>query len=116
MTGSKVFLLPTVFSMHRYGPIPSPYWIIRDGDDARIERLKFHIERDDYFPFLATVVGMLSDTITTCNASSDVMKTQSLFAEDLRKDLLYLHEHYAISPRKERLAYTKEKVVRFGTS
>lgn len=102
--------------MRAYGPIPSPYWILRDGDSDRIERLTFHIEQGDYFPFLATVIGMLADTIATGDPSSDPAKTQRAFAEDLRNDLMYLHEHYTITPRPQKLVYTKEKVVRFGTS
>lgn len=84
-----------------------------DGDSDRLERLKFHIERGDYFPFLATVVGMLGDTVKTYGLPSDIAGTQAAFAEDMRKDLLYLHERYDITPKQQQLAYTKEKVVRF---
>lgn len=93
--------------------IVSPYWIIRDGEREREERLAFHIERGDYFPFLATVVKMLGETAGTYGQPVEVALQQSTFAEDMRKDLLYLHEHYEIRPRTERLAFTKEKVVRF---
>lgn len=93
--------------------IVSPYWIICDGEQERQERLKFHIERGDYFPFLATVIKMLGDTAGTYGQPVEVALRQSQFAEDMRKDLIYLHENYEIQPRKQQLAFTKEKVVRF---
>lgn len=99
--------------MRFYRPIRSEYWIIRDADDDRIERLAFHIERGDYFPFLATIIGMLGETVTSEGTSSEAVKEQAAFAEQVRKDLLYLHERYVITPRTKKLAYTKEKMVRF---
>lgn len=99
--------------MRTYGPIRSPYWIILDGDEARIERLRFHIERGDYFPFLATVFGMLGETIAAGTPLPEIAKTQAAFADDMRKDLLYLHERYDLAPKAKKLAYTKEKMVRF---
>lgn len=101
--------------MRFYRPIRSEYWIIRDADDDRIERLAFHIERGDYFPFLATIIGMLAETVATEGASSEAAKEQAAFADEVRKDLLYLHERYVIMPRTKKLVYTNEKVVRFRT-
>ena len=98
--------------MRVYTLLPSPYWIIRDGEEERLSRLKFHITEGDYFPFLATVIGMLGDTVARCEGAEEG-SLQVEFVEGLKKDLLYLHENYVITPRKERLAYTKEKMVRF---
>ena len=89
--------------------IRSPYWVIRDAASDRIERLTFHIDNGDYFPFLATVVGMLGETIKA--AGGDPM--QASFAESTRQDLLWLHERYAITERDAPLGFTKRKVVRF---
>jgi hypothetical protein len=93
-----------------YPPLRSPYWIICDGD--RLERLHFHIEQGDYFPFLATVMGMLGETASRCGPAG-IGQTQAEFAVDMRQDLIYLHEHYDIRPRKTRRAFAKEKMVRF---
>ncbi|HYF28742.1 MAG TPA: hypothetical protein VEA36_00040 [Candidatus Paceibacterota bacterium] len=90
----------------------SRYWIIRDADEERLTRLTFHIEQGDYFPFLATVIGMLGETASRCGPAG-MAQEQARFAEEMRKDLLHLHEHYTIAPRKVRLAYTKRKMVRF---
>lgn len=89
--------------------IRSPYWIICDSGDDRIDRLRFHIEQGDYFPFLATIVSILGDTAARCESDP----TQALFAEDLREDLLYVHEHYEIRPREKPLEFTREKSMRF---
>ena len=99
--------------MRTYAFLPSPYWIIRDGDDDRITRLKFHITEGDYFPFLATIIGMLGDTVARCEGAEEG-SLQIEFVEAVKKDLLYLHENYDITTRKERLAFTREKVMRFG--
>jgi len=98
--------------MSRYAPIRSPYWLLRDGDEERLARLHFHIEQGDYFPFLATVIAMLGDTVARCEGA-EAGSMQVNFVEEMRKDLLYLHERYDITPRKKQLAYTKEKMVRF---
>lgn len=97
--------------MRRYDLQPS-YLLLFDADDERLKGLQFHIEQGDYFPFLATIIGMLGESVAQCE-NADEESMQAKFVEGLKKDLLYLHEHYEITPRKERLAYTKEKVVRF---
>lgn len=89
--------------------VRSPYWLIRDAESDRIERLEFHIANGDYFPFLATVVGMLGETIKA--AGGDPM--QADFAEATRQDLLYLHERYSIEKRDAPLGFSKRKMVRF---
>ncbi|MES2994976.1 MAG: hypothetical protein V4681_03020 [Patescibacteria group bacterium] len=94
--------------------LPTPlFWVFRDADDDRIERLRFHIEQGDYFPFLATIVGMLRETASSCEAVVPEAGAQSTFAEDVRKDLIYLHENYTIAPKQEPTSFSKQKVTRF---
>lgn len=97
-----------------YSYVPT-YRVLRDAnDDARIKRLTFHIEQGDYFPFLATIIGFLKETLETCErTANENMPAQAAFAEEVRKDLLYLQEHYRITPLEKAIPYTKKKMVRF---
>lgn len=91
--------------MRKYAPGLAIYWLLCDSDDERLARLQFHLEQDDYFPFLATVFGMFAEGSAG----------QAAFADEIRKDLIHLHERYRIVPRDTPLSYTKRKVVRFDT-
>ena len=95
-------------------PIPC-FWTIRDAaDDERIRRLTFHVSQGDYFPFLATIVGFLKETAEGCASASDpIIRQQAAFAEEVRKDLIYLHEHYQLMKKEVPSVYTTKKVVRF---
>lgn len=88
--------------------------ILRDSeDDERIERLRYHISAGDYFPFLATIVGMLKETAEDCAHLLGHAGEQAKFADMLRDDLIYLHEHYELTPKERPISYSKKKVVRF---
>ncbi len=88
------------------------YRVCRDAPrDERMERLAFHIEHGDYFPFLATVIGFLKEAIEDCGVSESA--TKAAFASDMQKDLLYLQEHYRLAPLDAPTPYTKAKMVRF---
>lgn len=91
--------------MRLYPERASVFWLLCDSDEERLARLAFHLAEDDYFPFLATVVGMFAEGGT---------EEQRAFADELRADLLHLHERYRIVPREKPLSYTREKVVRFS--
>jgi hypothetical protein len=91
----------------------SIFWNFNDAsDDERLARLAFHVERGDYFPFLATVVGLLKETINE-SAGREKAATEMDFAESMRKDLLYLHEHYDLVPKAVPLSFSREKAVVF---
>ncbi len=100
-----------------YASCLSRFWLLHDAsDDARLERLKFHLEQGDYFPFLATVVGFLKETAESCAPDSEMAKTiaqQAAFAEEVRKDLIYLHENYQLAPKEKPITYSPKKMVRF---
>jgi hypothetical protein len=101
---------------HSYEILLSKFWTIQDAaDDSRLERLKFHLEQGDYFPFLATVVGFLKETAETCRESNEVTDAQMAFTDELRKDLIYLHENYQLAPKATPLTYSTRKMVRFDT-
>ncbi len=90
------------------------FFLFRDSvEDARLERLAFHIEQGDYFPFLATVLGFLKETVEGSSAASDLDRAQAAFAGEMREDLLYLQEHYRIVPAEKPVPYTRAKMVRF---
>lgn len=100
--------------MERTYAIASPYWFIADAaPEDPLARLEFHIEAGDYFPFLATIIGMLSEAASECIKPGSPEAIQLAAALQARKDLLHLHERYLITPRKEKISYTREKAVRF---
>jgi hypothetical protein len=68
---------------------------VRDLNDRadRIKRLKFHIERGDYFSVLATIIN-----IALKEPDFDKEKIFSKLYEDLQ----YLQENYIIAPKSRR--------------
>ena len=60
------------------------------------ERIDFHIEHGDYFAFLATLMGFMEERLGSCCEDSKEYQ----LAQDLRKDLCYVHQKYAIVPKK----------------
>ena len=84
------------------------YWLFNDS--PREERLAFHIESGDYFPYLASVIGLLKDAARTCNA---IPEAHGAFIEDIQEDLLHLQERYDIVPKETPLSYTRKKMLRF---
>lgn len=78
-------------------PLPI-FFTFRDAeDDKRIERLEFHLQAGDYFPFLATVFGFLQETVKDCAKDN----TQYEFIQNVRKDLMHLHKNYRITHKDE---------------
>jgi len=65
------------------------------------ERLQFHLETDDYFGTLATVLDLMKQTVDR----EGYKKDNDALLEKLRDDLVYLQTHYSIVPRN-----TLEKV------
>lgn len=88
-------------------------WLFHDkSDDERLARLKFHIDQGDYFPFLASVIGFLEETVRTCTNDPE-NKTKAEYAASVRKDLIHLHEYYQLSPTTTPRTYSTRKMVRF---
>jgi hypothetical protein len=65
-----------------------------------LEQLEFHIKSGDYFPLLATVMGFLEESIRACeNGFLTIVPMEAGLIEDVRKELLHLHQHYKIEPK-----------------
>lgn len=87
------------------------YLLIRDTpDDERIERLKFHVDEGDYFPYLATVIGLLKDAAI---GEGDIPEAYLPLIEDMKKDLIHLQEHYDLVKKDVPVPYSRRKMVRF---
>ena len=59
------------------------------------ERLQFHLETDDYFGTLATVLDLMKQTVDREGYTKD----NDELLEKLRDDLVYLQMHYSIVPK-----------------
>lgn len=82
-------------------------------DAERLSRLTFHIQAGDYFPFIATVLGFVQDTLADRGEMTPLERMQSEQIDRLRKDLIHIHEHYDLVPKETPLSYSEKKVVRF---
>lgn len=76
-------------------------YIIRNTVQAFLDspqNLDFHIRNDDYFSFLATIMGFIEEGLGTCTdvEHADKLKSQ---ARELRHDLRYIQANYHILPR-----------------
>jgi hypothetical protein len=62
-------------------------------------QIDFHIQTDDYFAFLATVMGFLEEALDKCE--SELLSEQEVcMARELRNDLRYVQANYRIQPRQ----------------
>lgn len=64
------------------------------ADRERLEHLRYHLDNNDYFAFLATVFGILEDSLDTDEAVTEKLE----LVRSIRKDLVYLQEEYRIQP------------------
>ena len=73
------------------------------SDPKELERLQFHLKTGDYFPLLATVMCALEEGIKSCEAGVEhaAEYLDSTVLENIRKELLYLHKHYTITPKSD---------------
>ncbi|MBU6388488.1 hypothetical protein KGQ72_01250 [Patescibacteria group bacterium] len=69
------------------------------GDYARLNKLIYHIETDDYFRFLSTLLGFVEETLADGNHGQDDLSIQLEAIRATRKDLAYLNDHYRITSR-----------------
>lgn len=90
------------------------YRVLRDsGEDARRKELALHLESGDYFPFLATVIGFLSEAVRECPTTTDSAVRSVEAARKIQDDLLYLQERYRIVRSDTPSSYTRKKSIRF---
>lgn len=64
--------------------------IIYDKAPARKKNIKFHIESDDYFGTLATVMDLI------LQKKGEMEAGQNKILKNLRNDLIFLQENYKI--------------------
>ncbi len=98
--------------VRHYTYAPATFLFRDESDDARLKRLRFHIEQGDYFPFLASVVGFLEEAVRVCGSDPESAE-KARYAADVRKDLIHLHEHYDLAPSAKPRTYSARKMVRF---
>ena len=53
----------------------------------------------DYFALLATVTGFIEDTLASAEKNEPLKERELLLMRELKKDLMYLQEHYEIRPK-----------------
>lgn len=63
------------------------------------QKLAFHIESDDYFPYLSTLLSFVEEMLTTGESSEELIGLQLAAVQATRKDLGYLHDHFRIESR-----------------
>ncbi len=70
-------------------------WRVADEDSVR-----FHVENDDYFGTIATVLSLLEQDIDKNGGPSAAVFKKIL--KNLEKDLMFLQRHYHIKPNKRK--------------
>jgi hypothetical protein len=71
--------------------------VFRDVPSERQQQLEFHVASGDYFGTLATVLGLVADSL----ASNDIAFRNRCISilEDACEDLAYLQGNYSIGPK-----------------
>ncbi len=80
-------------------------WLVKDEASTR-----FHVEQDDYFGTIATIISLLKQTLKENPAKQlpDFIATLN----NLERDLVWLQNNYQISPRikkKNKIPKGKDK-------
>jgi len=77
-------------------PLSSMGFVIYDGKDhfLRKRNINFHIESDDYFGTLATVINLVRQE------KEKTEKRQNKTLKNLKDDLIYLQKNYKIVKKK----------------
>ena len=75
--------------------------MLRDApDDESLKRLLFHVQSDDYFATLATVLALVKDQLQTAAAEYKAPDEYQLrVLQTMHDDLVYLAQHYRIVPK-----------------
>ncbi len=94
--------------------IRSPYVLyLRDeAQDARREKLEFHVESGDYFLMLAGALGFVEEALAQCEAGKSLKGEERKILKELREDLVYVHRNYRIKDGGER-DFTNRTIHRF---
>lgn len=62
-------------------------------------QIDFHIRNDDYFSFLATLMGFLEEALSRSEIQALCASEQKI-AREMRHDLRYVQANYKIVPRE----------------
>ena len=91
-------MTPTLTMGRIYAPLTPRAWYLgeRKEDEPR-KTLLFHLEHGDYFGTLATILSLLADQLESA-VKGDTAPTryQIKMLGEMRKDLVYLQEHWVI--------------------
>lgn len=63
-------------------------------------RLLFHVEKGDYFAVIATLLGFVEDSAHELQEKDEAMRIAENQIMQLRQNLIFLQEHYNITPKK----------------
>ncbi len=72
-------------------------------EKERKDELMFHIKAGDYFSSIALLTDMFTDAIEHAEktgANKEVKETYLDILRQLKEELMYLHKHYKIVPKK----------------
>ena len=61
--------------------------------------LAFHIESDDYFPYLSALLGFVEETLSSADTSDESVRIQVEVIRATRQDLCFLQDRFHIQPR-----------------
>lgn len=67
------------------------------------EKIDYHINSDDYFAFLATLMGFMEESLGKCaDCNKEIAEgPEKGMARDTRQDLRYVQANYKIIPRPQ---------------
>lgn len=73
------------------------------ANPERLAQLEFHLKSGDYFPLLATVLCAVEEGVKRCESGVEHAAefVDAKVLKSLREDLIYLHKHYAITPKND---------------
>jgi hypothetical protein len=88
------------------------YWFFRDEEkenaylrssenNPTIERLLFHVNQDDYFSTLATILRFYEESLYDTNITPEMRNLQLKTIKDVMNNLLYLNKNYIIVPKNK---------------
>ncbi|MFA5155098.1 MAG: hypothetical protein WC453_01560 [Patescibacteria group bacterium] len=77
-------------------------WLIRD--EAGV---KFHIQNDDYFGTIATILHLIKHNIKKDGLTNAAVLKKTLY--NMESDLLFLQKNYRITPRLHSKPRTRNK-------
>ncbi len=73
--------------------------ILRDEETGEPTELIFHVKNGDFFAMLATLLGFVEETAEKLKEKDEAMSIAEAQIALLRKNLIYLQEHYCIEPK-----------------